>query len=387
LPVARDDVLHELDHPHVRARLVGRAADARRRDGAGARARQAREPVVAAGDGRGLPPGRHSGARPRAGRMVPPKLVGPAPPDGLDARDRGGRPARAVRAAEVRRNRLGVRAHVRRSVRDAVLRPGPRAGVRPPLSGGRGAASMKRVVIAASLVALALPASAFAHASLQHTYPKFRQRVEISPSHVSLRFDQSVKALPNAIEVYSSHGDVVSLPAHNAKNPHYVVATLRRALPTNAYTVRWHVISGDGHVISGVYTFGVRMAAPPPTEAYGASGPTTTEDAVRWLYFLALALLVGGVGFRLLVARGPLPARAEQRFYAITGIGAIATLNVGILGFVLRAEDALQLPFGRLLYGDLSPIVSGTRFGTAFIVMTLGFALATAFLFIAWLTE
>jgi copper transport protein len=40
-----------------------------------------------------------------------------------------------------------------------------------------------------------------------------------------------------------------------------------------------------------------------------------------------------------------------------------------------------------LLYGDLSPIASGTRFGTAFIAMTLGYALVTAFLFLAWLTD
>ena len=45
---------------------------------------------------------------------------------------------------------------------------------------------------------------------------------------------------------------------------------------------------------------------------------------------------------------------------------------------MLRAEDALQLPFGRFLYGDLSPIASGTSFGTAFIAMTLGFALVAA---------
>ena len=246
---------------------------------------------------------------------------------------------------------------------------------------------MKRAVVLAALVALVFPAQALAHAALQHTDPSFRQRVQSSPSRVWLNFDQAVKALPSSIQVYSSRGEVVSLPARGGKNPHYVFAPLRRALPRDAYTVRWHVISGDGHVISGVYTFGVRIAAPPPTEAYGASGPTRTEDVVRWLYFLALALVVGGTGFRLVVARGPLPARAEQRFYALTGVGALATLNVGILAFVLRAEDALQLPFGRLLYGDLSPIVGGTRFGKAFIAMTLGFALVTALLFIAWLTE
>src|SRR5204862_2716300 len=147
--------------------------------------------------------------------------------------------------------------------------------------------------------------------------------------------------------------------------PRVIVASLK-ALPKGAYTVRWHALSSDGHVVSGVWTFGVGVAAPPPTEAYGASGPTRTEHVVRWAYFLALALLVGGLGFRLLIVPGPLPRAAERRFYVVTGIGAVAVLEVGLAAFLLRAEDALQLPFGRLLYGDLSPIVGGTRFRQAF---------------------
>ena len=65
----------------------------------------------------------------------------------------------------------------------------------------------------------------------------------------------------------------------------------------------------------------------------------------------------------------------------------MAVLEVGIVAFLLRAEDALQLPFGRLLYGDLAPVASGTRFGTAFIAMTLGFSLVAAALYLAWLLE
>ena len=48
--VARDDLLHQLGDPHVRARLVGRGADARRRRRAGARARQAQVALVASHD-------------------------------------------------------------------------------------------------------------------------------------------------------------------------------------------------------------------------------------------------------------------------------------------------------------------------------------------------
>jgi copper transport protein len=245
---------------------------------------------------------------------------------------------------------------------------------------------MRRAAVVAALAALAFPADAFAHASLEHTWPSFRQRVQTSPASVRLNFDQVVTVLPGSVSVYSAGGTVVSRQARSAADKHFVVTPVRK-LPKGPYTVRWHVLSSDGHVVSGVFTFGVRYAAPPPTEAYGASGPTRTEHVVRWAYFLALALLVGGVGFRLLVVRGPLPRAAERRFFIVTGAGAGAVLEVGIAAFLLRAEDALQLPFGRLLYGDLSPIVGGTRFGQAFIAMTLGFALVAALLYLAWLTD
>lgn len=242
---------------------------------------------------------------------------------------------------------------------------------------------MKRVLLIA-VVALAFPATAAAHATLERTFPPAQKRIDAAPSTLRLVFDQGVTALPDAIRVYTANGRVVSSTAHSTRN---VVSAPMGAARTGAYTVRWHVISGDGHVISGVFTFGVRAAAPAPMDAYGASGPTRSEHIVRWLYFLALALLIGGLGFRMLVVRGPLPPAAERRFYALTAVGVFATINAGIAAFILRAEDALQLPFGRLLYGELTPIAKGTRFGTAFVAMTLGFALVAALLFLAWLTD
>jgi copper transport protein len=245
---------------------------------------------------------------------------------------------------------------------------------------------MRKALALAILGALALPGLAFAHASVRATQPTYRERLDRAPRVVWVRFDQGVKALPDSIVVQSATGKVVSEVTRGAADPHVMSARLR-SLPRGAYTVRWHAISSDGHVVSGVWTFGVGVAAPPPTEAYGASGPTRTEHIVRWAYFLALMLLIGGLGFRLLIVRGPLPERAESRFFKLTGLGVVAVLEVGIVAFLLRAEDALQLPFGRLLYGDLSPIASGTRFGTAFIAMTLGFSLVAAALYLAWLLE
>jgi copper transport protein len=245
---------------------------------------------------------------------------------------------------------------------------------------------VRRALAVCFLVALVVPASAFAHASVRSTEPSYRQRLEQAPRTVSVTFDQGVNAFTDSIVVRNANGTIYSRVTRSGSDPHTMLVRLR-PLPKGAYTVRWHALSSDGHVVSGIWTFGVRVAAPPPTEAYGASGPTRTEDFVRWAYFLGLMLLVGGLGFRLLIVRGPLPPKAQSRFFKLVGLGVVVVLEVGIVAFLLRAEDALQLPFGRLLYGDLSPIASGTRFGTAFIAMELGFALVAAVVYLAWLLD
>ncbi len=245
----------------------------------------------------------------------------------------------------------------------------------------------RHCLAAAAAAALIVPAAASAHATLLHAAPALQQRLAKAPVRVVLQFDQPVDAVSKAIVVLDGDGKNVAGPPRAVKSARELVASLPKSLPAGAYTIRWRALSSDGHVVSGISTFGVRYPAPPVTEAVGAQGPTTTEHVVRWLYFLALALLVGGAGFRLLVVRGPLPPRAERRFYWVTGIGAVAVLEVGIAAFMLRAEDALQLPFTAFLYGDLSSLANGTRFGEAFIAMTLGFAVVTALLYLAWLTE
>src|SRR5256886_1653924 len=381
--VARDGLLHQLDDPHARPWILGAGHDAGRGGRARARPRKAAQSVLVADHGRRLP--RLGGGDPpsRAERVVLRTGRVPPPRDRLDVRGRRRLPARARLPARLGSGAHRPRADLRSHCGLPLLRPRYSADFRPPLAARGGSAQMRRVALAA-LVALAFPASAFAHANLVSTSPTYRQRLQSPPRAVVLHFDQSVQAEPNAIKVKNEFGKTLS--GTTRAGGQTVRVPLKR-LPRGPYTVRWHVLSEDGHVVSGVFTFGVRATAPPPTEAYGASGPTTTEHIVRWAYFLSLALLLGGLGFRLLIGREELPPAAERRFYAIVGLGVVATLEVGILAFILRAEDALQLPFVRLLYGDLSSISGGTRFGEAFIAMTLGYAFVAAFVFLAWLTD
>ena len=132
-----------------------------------------------------------------------------------------------------------------------------------------------RKLLAVALLALALPAAASAHATLVKTDPVYGKRVERSPSLVRLYFDESVDVLPNAIRVYNAKGRLLSGQTLASADKRIIDVPVSR-LPRGGYTVRWRAVSADGHVVSGVFTFGVRMRAPPVTEAFGAGGPTTS---------------------------------------------------------------------------------------------------------------
>ena len=242
---------------------------------------------------------------------------------------------------------------------------------------------MRRVALVA-LVALAFPAAASAHATLRSTTPSFRSELKRGPSVIRLHFDQNVKVLPNSIRVLNGVGENFAGTARAEGTS--VVANVRQ-LKLGAYTVRWQAISADSHVVSGVWTFGVRVPAPAVENAYGAGGPTTQEHIVRWIWFLGLALTIGALGFRLIVLRGlSVPRDLQRRISVAAGLGTIVAIHAGIAAFSLRAEDALQLPFGRFLYGDLSPMAT-TRFGVAFVTMTLVFAVVLALVYLSWLLD
>ncbi len=242
---------------------------------------------------------------------------------------------------------------------------------------------MRRALVVA-FAALAFPAAASAHATLESTTPHFGRELQRPPAQIRLHFDQHVRILPGAIKVLNGVGKDFAGRAHVERTD--VVAAVK-SLKLGTYTVRWQAVSADSHVVSGVWTFGVRVPAPSVNEAYGAGGPTTAEHIVRWIWFLGMALTIGALGLRLVVLRGlEVPLGLERRIAVAAGLGAVVTLQAGIAAFSLRAEDALQLPFGRFLYGDLSPMAS-TRFGTAFVAMTLGFALVLALVYLSWLLD
>ena len=243
------------------------------------------------------------------------------------------------------------------------------------------------VLVAAIAAALVLPATASAHVTLVSSEPVTQSRVDTPPTEVVLRFNGPVTITPNALRVLAPDGSVVSGPARTESGGHVVVAPVSGLTTGQGYTVRWRVIGEDGHSPAGVFTFGVGVAAPAPTDAVGASGTTWRDDLARWGLFAALALLIGPLVVRLVLLRGPIPPRLESRFHLVAVAAAFLAIDVGILAFVLRASNALQLPFADLPYGDLQPFAEKTRFGVAFLVMTLGFGIVAALLLVSWVFD
>ena len=129
------------------------------------------------------------------------------------------------------------------------------------------------------------------------------------------------------------------------------------------------------------------VAAPAPTDAVGASGTTWRDDLARWGVFGALALLIGPLVLRLVVIRGTVPHRLERAFHGVGVVAAFLVIDIGIAAFILRATNALQVPIADLPYADLQPFAEKTRFGIAFLVMTLGFGVVAALLLVGWVLE
>lgn len=246
---------------------------------------------------------------------------------------------------------------------------------------------MKRALALASLAMLALPAAAFGHATMREATPGVQSRVETAPREVTVRFDQSVAATPRAIDVLATDGRVVSGTASTRDRGRLVAVPISGLRRGAAYTVRWRAASSDGHTVSGVFAFGVAVEPPPPTETVGASGLTWKDDAARWAVFVSLALFVGVLGARLLVLPKVAEPALERRVNLLATVGAFAAIDAGIVAFVLRGANALQLPFVDLLYGDLSPFASDTRFGKAFMVTTVGLAACAALVMVAWILD
>lgn len=114
-------------------------------------------------------------------------------------------------------------------------------------------------VLAAGLMALAFAASALAHAALVKSEPARRAALTKPPSQVRLWFNEKIEPAYATIHVSrQGAGPVVHPPARVDKDdPKLLVLDLPQIGP-GAYTVKYRVLSVDGHTVDYGYTFTVK---------------------------------------------------------------------------------------------------------------------------------
>jgi len=183
-----------------------------------------------------------------------------------------------------------------------------------------------RALLVLLLCSLALPGSAWAHATLVKVTPENGTVLSSPPTAVRLVFDDRVRA-GSGIKAVRNEGGTSQLDGKaRVVGGRTLVVPLRSGLPDGDYTVLWRVVSDDGHTIAGVTVFGVGAGRPPPTAALSVrNGPTAKDVVSRWLLFAGLLTAVGAAFFRFTVA--PVPMRVFLGAYLLVFVGVSGLLH------------------------------------------------------------
>lgn len=152
---------------------------------------------------------------------------------------------------------------------------------------------MRRAALLLGLIALALPAQAAAHATLTATSPENGAVLDTAPAAVVVTFDDTIRVASGNAAVANTTGESV-LAGKATAHGHVLRIPLRRNLSNGAYSVRWSIVSDDGHRERGVLAFAVGAGSASPSSVLGAGSTLTWNDILlRTLYYLGL-LAAGG---------------------------------------------------------------------------------------------
>lgn len=140
--------------------------------------------------------------------------------------------------------------------------------MQPPMVSACGYMGYMKRIMAASTLFMALGAGlhtteALAHAMLVKAEPPRRAQVIQSPAQVRLWFNEEVEKDYASLTVLdSSQAPVTQTQPHIAPDdPKAIVLPLPEVAP-GKYTVKFRVLSVDGHVVDSSYDFTVKSKAP-----------------------------------------------------------------------------------------------------------------------------
>jgi copper transport protein len=205
---------------------------------------------------------------------------------------------------------------------------------------------LHRTALLVGIAALLAPASAWAHASLVRTDPANGAVLARSPSVVRVVFDDVVRAGPGIAAIRNGGVSILRGTAR-VEGRRTLVVPLRRGLQDGDYSVRWSIVSDDGHLESGVLAFavGLNRASPVAGLSAEATGPTADSVGVRWLFFAGVLGAAGLAMFTFVVR----PHDLERLPIVLSTAGVLAALGaaqeIHRVGLSTRDGKALGVAF------------------------------------------
>jgi copper transport protein len=230
---------------------------------------------------------------------------------------------------------------------------------------------VKRAAVLFALLALAAPSAASAHATLLRTSPANGAVLARAPHSVRVFFDDTVRVGKHNAAVENTSGASVLAGQPRAAG-RVLTIPLRPGLARAGYSVRWSIVSDDGHPEEGVLAFAVGAGSAAPQSILAAAAPLGWFDVLlRTLYFFGV--LAGGGAAAFAALAGPIVGERLRRplahlffltllavFLGASGIahGAVSgtrydlVLKASLIVSVLGAAAAALAP----LYRRLLPI-------------------------------
>jgi copper transport protein len=242
----------------------------------------------------------------------------------------------------------------------------------------------RRLVLSFAVLALAVPAVAYAHAYLVRTVPSASGTVNTPPKQVALTYDEAVEPKFAIVSVTDAAGrQITSGPPHRSPaDPDTIVVPLKHTAE-GWYLVVWRVISVDGHPVRGAFTFAVGPNAGPPPQfpIPNLSETAATPDLIgaRTAVFLFTMGAIGLFVLRMGIARPVIRrvAGTNLRAVSVAFFVSAAVALIAIPIYVVLATAQFTLRHWYDLAG-IVPVLRASAFGRGYIDLELCFALFVA---------
>jgi copper transport protein len=193
-------------------------------------------------------------------------------------------------------------------------------------------------VVVALLTMLAPAQHASAHAILLTSAPAPSAVLDQSPTEIALFFNEFVDTVFGKIRILDSSGNDVQTvkPIRDASNQSIVRAPISPLEP-GTYVVIWRIASSDSHPVQGSFSFQIGNASADVSAIRNGQllerhGLARLFDVIRWVTYLGIVLLIGGIGLLQAVRTDRLSPRSTLALMGGWAFAALGTLE-GLIAY------------------------------------------------------